>query len=245
MKILICGKGGCGKSTITAMLGKHLANKGYRVLIVDADESNPGLYRMLGLSKIKTLAEYLGGKKQVKAILNNPELPKTFEEIPEEILSKRENLSVMSIGKIEEPGEGCACPYGVLAKKFLKNLQPKKGEIVLVDTEAGIEHFGRGIDLEVDVIVNVAELNLESIELSRKIEKLAEKAGLKHIFVLNKALPEILDKVNVKPDVVIPFNQKFIYDSLEGKEVEIVPQIEELWECISKLLAQGLQWEAP
>lgn len=227
------------------MLGKYLANKGHRVLIVDADESNPGLYRMLGLSKTKTLAEYLGGKQRVKAILDSPELPKTFEEIPEEILSKRENLSVISIGKIEDPGEGCACPYGVLAKKFLKNLQPKKGEIVLVDTEAGIEHFGRGIDLEVDVIVNVAELNLESIELSRKIEKLAEKAGLKHIFVLNKALPEVLDKVNVKPDVVIPFNQKFIYESLEGKEIEIVPQIEELWECISKLSAQDPQSEAP
>lgn len=57
----------------------------------------------------------MGGKK----------LPKAFEEIPEEILSKKENLSVISIGKIEEPGEGCACPYGALAKKFLKSLRRK------------------------------------------------------------------------------------------------------------------------
>ncbi len=233
MKVLVCGKGGCGKSTIAAMLAKYLVNNGYRVLVVDADESNPGLYRMLGLQKAKTLAEYLGGKKSVKkAIKDSISLPESIDEIPSEILSVKGKLAVISIGKIEDAGEGCACPYAFLAKEFVKKLKLKDDEVVVVDTEAGVEHFGRGLDLFVDVIVNVAEPSMESVELSNKIMKMAEKLKLKRILLLNKALPNITEKIRIEPDVVIPFDQTLIYDSLEGREVEVMPQIEELWQKI-------------
>ena len=43
MKVLICGKGGSGKSTIASLLAKDLKTKGYRVLVVNADESNYSL----------------------------------------------------------------------------------------------------------------------------------------------------------------------------------------------------------
>ena len=49
MKLLICGKGGCGKSTVAALLAKAMQRRGRRVFLVDADESNIGLYRMLGM----------------------------------------------------------------------------------------------------------------------------------------------------------------------------------------------------
>jgi len=62
MKILICGKGGSGKSTITAVLSKNLIDSGYRVLVVDADESNFGLSALLGLADPKELMEQIGGK---------------------------------------------------------------------------------------------------------------------------------------------------------------------------------------
>ncbi|KPJ51676.1 MAG: ATP-binding protein, partial [Dehalococcoidia bacterium DG_18] len=48
MKIAVCGKGGSGKSAIVTLLAKGLREKGYKVLVVDSDESNSGLYRMLG-----------------------------------------------------------------------------------------------------------------------------------------------------------------------------------------------------
>ncbi len=244
MKILVSGKGGCGKSTVAAMLGKHLEGKGYRVLIVDADESNPGLYRMLGLPRAKTLAEHLGGKQRAKilmAVEGEGELDKelfswTLDEIPEEILARKGNLAVLTVGKIEEAGEGCACPYGFLARKLLEGIRLGENEIIIVDTEAGIEHFGRGVDSYVDVIVDVAEPSAESIELSRKIEKLSRSLGIKHVLVLNKALPGIEGKLPVRPDVVIPFTERFIIESLEGKEVEPTEEIERLWEIIKAVL---------
>ena len=45
MKILICGKGGSGKSTVSALLARELSKNGDRVLVVDTDESNFGLYK--------------------------------------------------------------------------------------------------------------------------------------------------------------------------------------------------------
>jgi len=62
MKILICGKGGSGKSTISALLAEELASKGHKVLVVDTDESNFGLYKHLGMEQPKDFMESLGGK---------------------------------------------------------------------------------------------------------------------------------------------------------------------------------------
>jgi len=233
MKILICGKGGCGKSTIAAMLAKYLAEKDLAVLVVDADESNVGLYRMLGLKKAKALAECLGGRKRLREILGRDEaLPSSVDAIPTEALSRRGNIAALTIGKIEEPGEGCACLYGLLAKEFLKNLKLRKNEVVLVDTEAGIEHFGRGLDLVVDRIVNVAEPNVESIALSQKIRALAAKAGVKSLFVLNKAMPGITEEIGIEPNVTVPFDQDLLLGSLRGEEVKPLPQLKSLWDLL-------------
>ena len=49
MKIVTCGKGGRGKSTISALLAKAMANRGYRALVIDFNESNFGLHRQLGM----------------------------------------------------------------------------------------------------------------------------------------------------------------------------------------------------
>ena len=227
MKVLVCGKGGSGKSTIVAMLGRYLADKGYRVLVVDADESNPGLYRMLGVENKRTLVDHLGGRKVVKE--GKFSLPKKLEELPEDVVAVKGNLLVLSIGKIERAGEGCACPFAFLAREFVKGIDLKENEVLIVDTEAGVEHLGRGMSSVVDVVVNVVEPSLESIELSKKIK---DMTGVRNVVVLNKAIPDL--NMDVKPDVVIPYMPELVYDSLEGKEVRVVPQIEDLWEKIRR-----------
>lgn len=47
MKITVCGKGGCGKSTVTSLLAKALARRGKEVLVIDSDESNYGLHQRM------------------------------------------------------------------------------------------------------------------------------------------------------------------------------------------------------
>ncbi len=63
VKISICGKGGSGKSTVVALLANEARTRGYRVLVVDSDESNSGLFRMFGFTSPPVpLMELVGGK---------------------------------------------------------------------------------------------------------------------------------------------------------------------------------------
>jgi len=63
MKILVCGKGGCGKSTISTLLAKEINRRGGKVLVIDTDESNFGLHSQLGMDLPQDFMNYFGGKK--------------------------------------------------------------------------------------------------------------------------------------------------------------------------------------
>lgn len=105
MKILVSSKGGHGKSMISAILGKYLASMDHRVLITYTDKPNPRPYRMLELSKVKTLVEHLKSKMRGKILMvaeGKGELDEelfnwTLKDIPREILARKGNLAVFTI----------------------------------------------------------------------------------------------------------------------------------------------------
>lgn len=176
MKIAICGKGGSGKSTVSALLAGQALREGYRVLVVDSDESNSGLHRMLGFSEPpRPLMELVGGKKALKGRLGEPSILEvdtiTLDTLQPPYGLSHNGLTMVSIGKIMQGLEGCACPMGVLNREFLRKLKLAGKEVALVDMEAGVEHFGRGVDSEVTKIVAVVEPSWESVELSGRIQK--------------------------------------------------------------------------
>jgi len=195
MKLVVCGKGGSGKSTIVALLAQYYAKAGRRVLVIDTDESNASLYRLLGIGAPKYLMEFFGGKKSMMATLrdsreNNSPSPldaaMAIENIPGLYISKKEGISLVAIGKIHQAGEGCACPMGVLAKQFISGLKLSENDIVLIDTEAGIEHFGRGIDKVCNAILMVIDPSFESLHLAQTVSEMAGSIDVPLYYVLNK-----------------------------------------------------------
>jgi len=193
MKISVCGKGGSGKSTVVSLLAGHAEASGYKVIVVDSDESNTGLFRMLGFPNPPIpLMELAGGKKAIKGKMGQPnilaESQITTADIPSQFFLKRNGLRMVSIGKILQSMEGCACPMGVLNREFLKKLKLDKNELVIVDMEAGVEHFGRGIDDSIDTVLLVVEPSMESIAVAEKIRDMT--AGMK------KNLQSVLNKVS-------------------------------------------------
>jgi CO dehydrogenase maturation factor len=242
MKILICGKGGSGKSTIAALTAKKLQNEGYRILVVDADESNYGLNAQLGLNDPKELMDQIGGKKAVleKMFLARGTGEKAalftenwrIENIPADCVSKKDNLYLLQIGKVKHYGEGCACPMGGLSRDFLKHLQLDVKDIVIIDTEAGVEHLGRGMISEVDVALAVLDPSYESIKLSKKITSMVQEGGKKVYFILNKAedavAQKMLDSVGKEQIIAaIPFNATIQEKGLNGETLDVeLPQIE-------------------
>ena len=65
MKILVCGKGGAGKSAISVLIAKKIAETGI-VYVLDADESNRLLSKTFGIEAPDTLGNYFGGRKLLK-----------------------------------------------------------------------------------------------------------------------------------------------------------------------------------
>jgi CO dehydrogenase maturation factor len=95
-------------------------------------------------------------------------------------------LLMVSIGEILQSLEGCACPMGVLSREFLKKLCLCENALAIVDMEAGVEHFGRGIDQSIDSAVLVVEPAFESFMVASKIQELSAGIKKKVFTVLNK-----------------------------------------------------------
>jgi CO dehydrogenase maturation factor len=226
MKILICGKGGCGKSTVVALLAKELAGRENRVLVIDSDESNIGLHHRLGMTKPADFMNYFGGKKilfeKAKEITNKWKL----KDLPKDYLSEKGNLCLLSMGKIYEFGEGCACPINALSSKLLEVLDLEDKEFMIADTDAGIEHFGRGVDKGVDLLIVIIDPSRDSILLAQKISILGKQLEKPTYYVLNRVNREteklLLDSVDKEKVIaVIHENKDVLMSCLAGNELTI------------------------
>ncbi len=204
-RIIVCGKGGSGKSSMVCLMATIFSSKGYRVLVLDGDASNPGgLARlMFGMDKgPKPLMEFFGGREKVLCPVDDPApltrideaLPITennmdVAEIPAEYFIEKEGILLFQVGKTERFGEGCDGPMSKITRDFIV----KGNQITLIDVEAGIEHFGRGVEKNVDIILVVTDPTCESFLIAEKVTNLSREMGLGH-----KQVWAILNKVQSK-----------------------------------------------
>ncbi len=241
MKIAVCGKGGCGKSTITSLLGKELARCGNKVLIIDSDESNYGLHRQLGVEFPGDFTEYFGGKdKAFKTMMSGEILSQmklsvfakkfftekwALSDIPKEYYVEKDGVKLMASGKIHEANEGCACTMGSILKEMLAHLELAGDEFAIADMEAGIEHFGRGVDNSVDMVLMIVDPSFESLRLSKKIAELSESIEKPVYFCLNRVTEEnreiMLETVSDGSRVIceMPMNEAVMKAGLKGEEL--------------------------
>ncbi|MBW2000615.1 MAG: hypothetical protein JRJ29_21980 [Deltaproteobacteria bacterium] len=260
MKICICGKGGSGKSTIVKLMADAFRRCGKGVIVLDSDESNSSLFWMLGFERPPLpLMESLGGKKRVQEKMmarfsrgeKEPEMSIWSQEkisrgsLPDEYVAQKENLSLITTGKIHQALEGCACPMGVVTREFLKKIELASNEVMLVDMDAGIEHFGRGIEASVDAVICVVEPSLESINLACKVKNLTQSVGASFKgAILNKVASldqeTILSKKlkdNTIPILgIIHHNDQVILACLGGKVLDVPSALIEMEPIVKRIL---------
>jgi CO dehydrogenase maturation factor len=244
MKILVCGKGGCGKSTIVALLAKEMALRKNKVLVIDSDESNIGLHSRLGMEKPEDFMNYFGGKKLLFEKTKEMKDKWTLEELPRHHLTEKGNIQLLSMGKIYQFGEGCACPINALSSKFLEILDLGDGEFLIADTDAGIEHFGRGVEKGVDILLVIIDPSRESILLAEKISELGQQVDKPVYYILNRIADQeteefLLNSIDRgKVIAIIPENRELFISGLVGNEfnmdVEGIKKIADMLESEKK-----------
>lgn len=141
----------------------------------------------------KEFTGFFGGKEEVLKDMMLSDFTHQFfegqwklDDIPEGYYTEKNGIKLMVSGKIHQANEGCACAMGTVMKQFVSSLALEENQIAILDMEAGIEHFGRGLDDEVDVILMVCDPSYESVQLAEKIRELGEKLQKPVYYVLNK-----------------------------------------------------------
>jgi len=251
-KIAVSGKGGVGKSTMVTLMANALAGKGYSVLVLDTDESNPGLYRMFGFNKApKPLMTLLsrfsfGDPEPDTEWLAREEI--AIQDIPSEYILDRNGFKFLMVGKIEDPFQGCACSMADITRTLMGKLVVKDREVVVVDVEAGIESFGRGVERSVDTVLMIVEPSYESIVLAEKIGYMAEGMGISRTRAILNKIPsekarrrilEELNKKNIKYIGTVYFDPQLSEAGFEGKALGDSKATEDVREIISLLLDEA------
>jgi CO dehydrogenase maturation factor len=244
MKILICGKGGCGKSTIVALLAKEIAARKNTVLVIDSDESNIGLHSRLGMQKPDDFMNYFGGKKLLFKKTKEMKDKWRSDSLPADYLTRKGNIRLLSMGKIYQFGEGCACPINALSSRFLEIINLGDEEFLIADTDAGIEHFGRGVEKGVDILLVIIDPSRESILLAKKISELGQQVDKPVYYILNRVTDQetkdfLLNSIDgEKVIAIIPENKEIFISGLAGNEfnmhVEGVKEIADMLESKKK-----------
>lgn len=202
-RVVITGKGGVGKTTLTACLATALADYGINVLAVDEDPQM-NLPNALGVgfeatSRIVPLnrhADYIEEKTGIRpgksgwgAMFKlNPEVDDVVARFG---LKVAENLNVLVMGTVKQAGGGCLCAENVLLDATIRHLALRAGEAILLDTQAGVEHFGRALAKGFGQCLVVADSSFNALSVACHSAELARQCGIPLVYlVVNRLAAE-------------------------------------------------------
>ena len=179
--IAVAGKGGVGKTTLTALMIQYLAVHGKKpILAVDAD-ANSNLNEVLGIELDLTLGEVREVVERADMATDNP-IPAGISRADyldsqfQRCIAEDDDYDLLVMGRTQ--GKGCYCYVNGLLQTQMAKLTPNYPYVV-VDNEAGLEHISRGILPSVDCLVMVSDCSRRGVQAAGRIAKLADEVGLK------------------------------------------------------------------
>lgn len=195
MKIAISGKGGVGKTLLTAFLSRTFADSGFSVIAIDADPdanlaATLGIPDPAAITPISELSDLIEERVGVRPGQSGAffKLNPRVDDLPEKYSVKTDGIRIMAMGRIKRGGTGCYCPEGALLQALISHLLVQRHEVVIMDMEAGIEHLSRGTIKSVDILIIVVEPGRRSVETAQTISKLAQDLGLDNIAVVGNKI---------------------------------------------------------
>jgi len=237
MKIAVAGKGGVGKTLISSTLARLLARDGYNVLAIDADP-NINLATALGVpredaDKIIPISENDSLIKEKTGVAPGESIGRVFNMAPKvgDIVEKfgitaPDGVNLLIMGTVKSGNSGCMCGANALLRALIQHVLIQRGEIIIMDMEAGLEHLGRGTARRMDVMLAVVEPSMRAIDTAGRVMKLAREIEVKDVIAVGNKISSdyekdligrAMEKLLIPVAAYIPFD-KYVSDSdMRGK----------------------------
>lgn len=175
--IAVAGKGGTGKTTITALIINYLKQKGRGpILVFDADpDANLGM--LLGITQYKSVGDLREEVlKEIKTLPAGMTKANYVESGLHQIIEEAEGFDLITMGRGE--GAGCYCSLNNIIRKFSDDLAPSYTWVV-IDNEAGLEHISRRTTSNIDALLVVVSGNPISFDTAGKIRDITNSMNNK------------------------------------------------------------------
>lgn len=169
--LALCGKGGVGKTTLSALFARVLAED-HRVLAVDADPAG-GLPLALGWRPAHTLDDVRREIAGEATGADATDLAAAAAYRLMEIVEPRGDLALISVGRPEEAG--CFCALNTLLRQSIEALADRFG-VAVVDAEAGLEQVNRRVLRSVDHLLLVSDPTAKGLQVAADLADLAGRA---------------------------------------------------------------------
>jgi len=235
VKLAIVGKGGAGKTTLSAALSRALVALGRPVVAVDADPDG-NLASALGVPE-ERLPQPIAQMRDL--ILKRTEsqdqraglifkMNPMVEDLPERFSVDVRGVRLLVLGTVEMGGKGCMCPEGAVLKALLQHLLLRVADDVILDMEAGLEHMGRASARGVDAMITVVEPGMRSVQTATRIRRLAADIGVRRTMVVANRVRQPHELARIEQAVagqqilgVLPYSAELARADLEGRPADV------------------------
>ncbi len=193
--VSIAGKGGTGKTTLSALMVKRFCEVGKTpVLAVDSDP-NSNLGEALGIKVEGTVAEILASVKDIDAVPTGMTKHAYLEYRLHTALTETKKFDLLTMGGPEGPG--CYCAPNDILRSYIGQLCENYSRTVM-DNEAGLEHLSRRVAQDVDVMLVTSDPTMRGVRSAARIGQLVRTLKLDYkemYFVLIRASEEQADEL--------------------------------------------------
>lgn len=183
---VIAGKGGVGKTTVSAIFAKLLSREKEKLLVIDADPM-VNLGYALGEMPERTIGDYreeiIASQEARMDLISRP-----IKELIHEIIKTSDRgYDLLAMGRAE--GKGCFCSVNEMLRYGIQAAS-KAYDMTLIDCEAGVEQVNRRAVHRIDKLVLVTDTSRRGFATLAQVRDIAttynEGAPLLEFVLVNR-----------------------------------------------------------